>query len=209
MAENRGQISPQVSIVKALASATCIGVGGSVGREGPIVQIGSALAPSLGQVVHMSETRLRILVACGAGAGIAATFNAPITGVFFGFELILRAFSIDALFAIILSAATADVVSQAFFGSQPFFTQLLHDLVLHNDANYLLIAFLGVFAGLIGVGFKAVLYKIEDFGDLLWKPRPEWLRPAVGALLLGGGPHRASGDVWRRLPGDGQCARRT
>lgn len=185
VSENGGRIRPQVTIVKALASAMCIATGGSVGREGPIVQIGSALASSLGQVVRMSESRLRIIVACGAAGGIAATFNAPITGVFFGFELILREFSIDALFAIILSSVTADVISQAFFGSQPFFAQVPHDLALHNDANYLLVALLGLLAGLIGVGFKTVLYRIEDLADALWKNRPEWLRPAVGGIVLG------------------------
>ena len=86
VAEDGGRIRPQVTVVKALASALCIGVGGSVGREGPIVQIGSALASSLGQVVHMSESRLRILVACGAAGGISATFNAPITGAAAGSE---------------------------------------------------------------------------------------------------------------------------
>ena len=185
IAENGGRIRPRVSIVKALASALCIATGGSVGREGPIVQIGSSLASSLGQLVRMSETRLRIIVACGAAGGIAATFNAPITGLFFGFELILREFSIDALFSIILSAVTADLISQAFFGAQPFFSQLPHDLVLHHDTSYLLVVLLGLVAGLIGVGFKNVLYKIEDVCDALWKGRPEWLRPAVGGLVLG------------------------
>ena len=90
VAENGGRIRPPVALVKALASALCIGVGGSVGREGPIVQIGSAFASALGQGVRMSENRLRILVACGAAGGISATFNAPITGLFFGFEIILR-----------------------------------------------------------------------------------------------------------------------
>jgi len=98
VAENGGRIRPQVSVVKAVASALCIGVGGSVGREGPIVQIGSALASSVGQWVRMPENRLRILVACGAAGGISATFNAPITGVFFGVEIILREFSVEAIF---------------------------------------------------------------------------------------------------------------
>src|SRR5579875_288523 len=103
VSENGGRIRPQVTVVKALASALCIGVGGSVGREGPIVQIGSALASSMGQKVRMPENRMRILVACGAGGGIAATFNAPITGVFFGVEIILREFSVDALFTVMLA----------------------------------------------------------------------------------------------------------
>jgi CIC family chloride channel protein len=93
VAENGGRIRPQVSLVKALASALCIGGGGSVGREGPIVQIGSAFASTLGQLVRMSEGRLRVIVACGAAGGISATFNAPLTGMFFGFEIVLREFS--------------------------------------------------------------------------------------------------------------------
>ena len=185
VAENGGRIRPQVSIVKALASAICIGTGGSVGREGPIVQIGSALASTLGQLVRMSENRLRIIVACGAAGGIAATFNAPITGLFFGFEIVLREFSLDALFATSLAAVTGDVISRAFFGSAPFFTQVPHDLVLANDSAYLLVAVLAVAAGLIGVGFKTFLYWLEDFVDELWKGRPEWARPAVGGVALG------------------------
>jgi CIC family chloride channel protein len=185
VAEDGGRIRPQVTVVKALASALCIGVGGSVGREGPIVQIGSALASSAGQAVRMSETRLRIMVACGAAGGIAATFNAPLTGLFFGFELILREFSVDAMFAVILSAVTADLISRAFFGAAPFFTQIPHGLTVSADYNYLLIALLGLLAGLIGVGFKTILYKIEDLCDQVWKGRPEWARPAVGGLALG------------------------
>ena len=133
----------------------------------------------------MSESRLRIIVACGAAGGIAATFNAPITGLFFGFEIVLREFSLDAIFATILSAVTADLVSRAFFGSAPFFAEIPHDLVVAHPYTYLLIAVLGVAAGLIGFGFKTVLYKSEDVVDRLWKGRPEWARPAVGGLALG------------------------
>ena len=185
VAENGGRIRPQVTVVKALASAICIGTGGSVGREGPIVQIGSAFVPSLGQLVRMSETRLRIIVACGAAAGISATFNAPLTGVFFGFEIILRDFSIDALFATILSSVAADLVSRSVFGSAPFFSNLPHNLVVHYDRTFLLMAVLGVTSGLLGWGFKTFLYKLEDIGDALWKQRPEWARPAVGGIALG------------------------
>ncbi|HTP20657.1 MAG TPA: chloride channel protein [Solirubrobacteraceae bacterium] len=185
VAENGGRIRPPVTIVKALASAMCIGTGGSVGREGPIVQIGSAFASTLGQVVRMSETRLRIIVACGAAGGIAATFNAPITGLFFGFEIVLREFSLDAMFATILAAVTGDVVSRAFFGAAPFFTGMPHGLVVGSDYSYLLIAVLGLAAGLIGFGFKTFLYWLEDAVDDVWKGRPEWARPAVGGVALG------------------------
>src|ERR1700691_4374681 len=116
VAEGGGRIRPQVAAVKAVASAICIGAGGSVGREGPIVQIGSALGSGLGQWVRMPENRMRILVACGAGGGIAATFNAPITGVFFGVEIILRELSVDAMFTVMLSAMIADLLSRQFAG---------------------------------------------------------------------------------------------
>jgi chloride channel protein, CIC family len=185
VAENGGRIRPPVTFVKALASAICIGTGGSVGREGPIAQIGSALASTLGQLVRMSPARLRIIVACGAAGGIAATFNAPITGVFFGVELVLRALSVEALFATILAAVSADLVGRAFFGSGPFFSQVPHNLLLPHDYAYLLIALLGLCAGLIGVTFKIVLYGLEDFTDRLWRGRPEWARPAVGGVALG------------------------
>jgi CIC family chloride channel protein len=185
VAENGGRIRPRVTVVKALASALTIGTGGSVGREGPIVQIGSALASSLGQLVRMPPSRLRIIVACGAAGGIAATFNAPITGLFFGFEIILREFSLDALFTTSLAAVTGDIISRAFFGSAPFFTAVPHDLTVANDGNYLLVAVLAIVAGLIGVGFKTVLYGMEDRADRVWRGRPEWARPAVGGVLLG------------------------
>jgi CIC family chloride channel protein len=185
VADNGGRIRPQVSLVKAVASALCIGTGGSVGREGPIVQIGSALASSLGQWVRMPENRMRILVACGAGGGIAATFNAPVTGVFFGVELILREFSVEALFTVMLSAMMADVVGEAFLGSGRFLAGFPSGIELHHPRNYLLVAVLAVAAALIGIGFQKFLYKTEDVCDRVWKHRPEWARPAVGGIALG------------------------
>ena len=185
VAEGGGRIRPQVSVVKAVASAICIGVGGSVGREGPIVQIGSALASSLGQWVKMPETRLRILVACGAAGGIAATFNAPITGVFFGVEIILREFSVDALFTVMLAAMIADITAIPFLGDKPFLSGFPPGIALHHARNYLLVAALAVAAALMGLAFKSVLYKTEDLCDRVWKGRPEWARPAVGGLALG------------------------
>ena len=185
VAENGGRIRPQVSAVKAVASAICIGAGGSVGREGPIVQIGSALASGLGQWVRMPENRLRILVACGAAGGISATFNAPITGVFFGVEIILREFSIDSLFTVMLSSMLADAVAIPFLGNRPFLSRFPAGIALHHPRNYILVAVLAVVAALIGLLFKTVVYKMEDLWDIAWKNRPEWARPAVGGITLG------------------------
>lgn len=183
VAERGGRIRPQVTVVKALASALCIGGGGSVGREGPIVQIGSALASTFGQIVRMAETRMRLLVACGAAAGISATFNAPLAGVFFGLELILREISTEAFVAVLISSMAADAVGQAVFGSHAFFT--LPHLVLPSTTGYLLCIGLGLAAGVVGIAFQKALYRMEDFWNWLWRGRPEWLRPGVGGLALG------------------------
>jgi CIC family chloride channel protein len=185
VAENGGRIRPQVAAVKSVASAICIGAGGSVGREGPIVQIGSALASSLGQWVRMPENRLRILVACGAAGGISATFNAPITGVFFGVEIILREFSVEGIFTVMLSAMAADVVSRQFLGSAPFLSGLPSGIALHHLSSYLLVAALAVVAALLGLAFAKILYATEDLCDKVWGNRPEWARPAVGGIALG------------------------
>jgi CIC family chloride channel protein len=185
VARHDGRIRPQVTVVKALASALCIGTGGSVGREGPIVQIGSALASSIGQAVKSPPSRLRILVACGAAGGIAATFNAPITGVLFSLELILRAYSVEALAPLVLASVAADLVGRAFFGASPIFEGIPHNLALAGNGDFLLVLVLGLMASLVGVAFSYVLYRVEDLCDAIWNGRPEWCRPAVGGVLLG------------------------
>ncbi len=182
VARRGGRIGPQVAIVKSLASALCIGGGGSVGREGPIVQIGSALGSSLGTWLRVAQARLRILVACGAAGGIAATFNAPMAGVFFAMELILRDFTAQSFGMVALASVTASVIGRAAFGDTPF----LHLPAFHVQhlGQYALFALLGLLAGAVGVGFTRVLYQVEDLCDALWRG-PDWARPAVGGLALG------------------------
>ncbi|WP_396924939.1 chloride channel protein [Mycolicibacterium sp.] len=177
-----GRIAPQVTLVKALASALCIGGGGSVGREGPIVQIGSAAGSTVAQILRLDTTRVRLLVACGAAAGISATFNAPLAGPFFAMELILRDFAAQSFGAVVLSSVTADVVGRAMLGNQPFLS--LPSFAVHSATEYLLYAVLGVAVGVVGVAFSKILYRVEDICDWLWRG-PEWARPAVGGLLLG------------------------
>jgi CIC family chloride channel protein len=187
VAARGGRIAPQVTVVKALASALCIGGGGSVGREGPIVQIGSAWGSSIGRLVRVPENRLRILVACGAAGGIAATFNAPIAGPFFAMELILRDFAAESFGAVVLASVTASVIGRAALGNQPFLT--LPAFGLRTGWEYLAFAVLGLVIGAVGVAFTRILYWIEDGCDWVWRRvvhGPEWLRPAVGGLFLGG-----------------------
>jgi CIC family chloride channel protein len=178
-----GRMRPQVPAVKSLASAVCIGAGGSVGREGPIVQIGSALGSVLGQFVRLSESRLRLLVACGAAGGISATFNAPMAGVFFALELILGNFETQSFGLVVLSSVAADAVGRAAFGSQPFLK--LPTFSFSSPLELVLYAGLGVLATGVALAFIRVLYSGEDLADRLWRGRPEALRPAAGGILLG------------------------
>ena len=182
VAQRGGRISPKVAVVKTLASALCIGSGGSVGREGPIVQIGSALGSTLGRVAKVTEGHLKLLVACGAAGGIAATFNAPLAGVFFAMELILGTFGAEAFGATVLASATANVIGRATFGNAVFLH--LPDFHVDHLTQYGLFALLGVVAAVVGVGFSRVLYLIEDACDWAWRG-PEWLRPAIGGVALG------------------------
>lgn len=180
-----GRIRGSVAVVKALASAICIGAGGSVGREGPIIQIGSALGSTIGRWMRMPEVRLKTLVACGAAGGISATFNAPVAGVFFALELLLRDFTPTSFGAVAIASVTAALIGRAVFGDTAF----LHLPAISGvtPSEYLLFALLGLLAGAIGIGFTRVLYLVEDLCDVLWKATrgPEWLRPVAGGVLLG------------------------
>ncbi|APA97796.1 chloride channel protein [Nocardia seriolae] len=183
VSERGGRIAPKVVVLKAFASALCIGGGGSVGREGPIVQIGSATGSTLAQLIRLDTPRVRLLVACGAAGGIAATFNAPLAGPFFAMELILRNFAAESFGAVVLSSVTASVVGRAILGNTAFLT--LPVFAVRNPVEYPLYLLLGLVVGAVGVCFSKVLYLIEDLCDRAWRG-PEWARPAVGGLLLGG-----------------------
>ena len=179
-----GKIRPVVALVKSLASAISIGSGGSVGREGPIVQIGSSIGSTLGQKLHLSDEKIRILVACGAAGGIAATFNAPIAGVIFALEIIIGEFSVRHFSLVVISSVVSSIVGQAVFGDIPaFFIPVEYGITsLWEFAFY---PVLSVLAAFLGVIFVKSLYWAEDlFGD--WKGVPEWLKPMIGGVLLGG-----------------------
>jgi len=176
-----GRIRPVVGLVKALASAICIGTGGSVGREGPIVQIGSAWGSTIGQWLHFSDDRVRNLVACGAAGGIAATFNAPIAGVIFALEVILQEFSVGYFSTVVISSVTASVIGRVLMGDVPAFAVPSYSLVSVWELP--LYAVLGTIAAFVATGFIIVLYKAEDLFER-W-PIPEYLKPAVGGLAIG------------------------
>ena len=178
-----GVIRKRVVLIKTLASAICISTGGSVGREGPIVQIGSAIGSALGQFLKVSADRMRTLVGCGAAAGIAATFNAPIAGSMFALEVILGDFGLATFSPIVISAVVATAVSRHFLGNVPAFIVPAYELV--SAWEFPLYLGLGIFCAAVGVTFTKTLYRIEDlFNEFKF---PEYLKAIFGGLIIGVG----------------------
>jgi CIC family chloride channel protein len=176
-----GVIRARVAVVKILASAICIGSGGSAGREGPIVQIGSTLGSALGQWLHLSTNRIKLLVGCGAAAGIAGTFNAPIAGALFAFEVILGSFSAEYFAPVIISSVVGAAVSRAYFGNYPAIT--VTHYTLNSPWELGLYALMGILVGVGAVLFIKSLYGAEDLFEKLKLPEP--LKPALGGAALG------------------------
>jgi chloride channel protein, CIC family len=176
-----GVIRPRVAGAKAVASAICIGSGGSAGREGPIVQIGSALGSTLGQYLRLSEDRIKVLVGCGAAAGISSVFNAPIAGVMFSVEVILGDFTVATFSPVLVSSVVASVLTRSVLGNHPAFNIPGYSLVSAWEIPLYMI--LGVILGGAAVLFTRTLDGIEDAFERL--SMPDVLKPALGGLLLG------------------------
>jgi CIC family chloride channel protein len=181
-----GVIRPVVAAAKSLASALSIGSGAAVGREGPIIQIGSALGSTLGQLVRMPAAQRITLVAAGAGAGISATFNTPIGGVMFATELLLPEVSVNTFLPVALATGSATFIGRLFFGSDAAFAVPADLAALPNAASgaltLLLYAVLGAIIGAAAALFVQALHAAED----LFEHIPgNYLRHAIGMLLVG------------------------
>lgn len=183
---NRGIIRPVVAVVKSLASALAIGSGAAVGREGPIIQIGSAFGSMLGQVLGMQPGQRVTLVAAGAGAGIAATFNTPIGGVLFAIELMLPEVSVSTFLPVALATGTATYVAQIFFGDQPAFSVPQHIVALaHPESAILTLGLYGVIGCLTGVASAAFILGLERMETVFDRIRSPYGRHALGMLAVG------------------------
>ncbi len=176
-----GRIRPRLTFMQMLVSAICIGSGASVGREGPIVMIGSAAGSTVGQLMKVPHERLRTLVGCGAAAGIAATFNAPIAGVLFAVEVLLNDFRLEKFSPIILASVTATALSRHYYGNFPALQVPPYKLL--NPTEFVFYAILGILCGVVALLFIEVLYKSEDFFDRL--SLPDYLKPFLGGLGMG------------------------
>jgi chloride channel protein, CIC family len=180
-----GIIRPVVALVKSLASAIAIGSGSSVGREGPIIQIGSALGSTMGQIIRMPVWQRISLVAAGAGAGIAATFNTPIGGVMFAIELMMPEVSVETFLPVAIATGAATFVGRWFFGDAPaFHVPPLQAMEINASAPLVLLLFavMGALTGVWAAGFIRGLHVTEDWFDRIKSP---YLRHMLGMLMVG------------------------
>jgi chloride channel protein, CIC family len=180
-----GLIRPVVAVIKSLASALSIGTGAAVGREGPIIQIGSAIGSTLGQIVRMAPWQRITLVAAGAGAGIAATFNTPIGGVMFAIELMMPELSARTFLPVALATGAATFVGRIFFGIHPAFAMPAKLLTSQSPASLDALLLYGLLGALIGIAAAAFTRGLSFAEDVFDRIRNPYLRNFVGMLIVG------------------------
>ncbi len=178
VALQRGRIHPRVIISKLLSASITIGAGGSAGREGPIVQIGAALGSNGARFFQFSTEQRRTLVGCGAAAGVAAAFNAPIAGSIFALEVVLGKFTVPYFSAVVISAVAAGITGRVFLGDRPAFDVPAYPFNINEWPVYTI---LGLLAPLVAVFFVRLLAKSDDIFDRL--PLSRALTAALGMLL--------------------------
>ncbi|MFY9675476.1 MAG: chloride channel protein, partial [Terriglobales bacterium] len=178
---NRSRIEPRVAILKPLSAAIAIGTGGPFGAEGPIIQTGGAVGSLVGQVFHTTASERKVLLACGAAAGMSATFNTPIAGVVLAIELLLFEFKSRSFIPLVIASTLATAVHMQLLGAGPMFSVAAMDFGIPHALPFYLL--LGAICGLAAVGFSKLLYWVEDQFEKL--PVDDLWWPAIGALGLG------------------------
>ncbi len=176
-----GIIRSRVVFAKLVASAITIASGGSVGREGPVVQIGAAAGSTIGQFFRVNAKRMRTFVACGAASGIAAAFNAPVAGALFAVEVILGDFAVPQFSAVVISSVMATVISRTYLGDYPAFE--VPEYQLGSPVELVFYVILGFLAAGVALLFIRVLYRSEEFFDK--KKWPEPVKAGLGGLGIG------------------------
>jgi H+/Cl- antiporter ClcA len=178
---NRSRIQPRVAILKPISAAIAIGTGGPFGAEGPIIQTGGAIGSLVGQAFHTTASERKVLLACGAAAGMSATFNTPIAGVILAIELLLFEFKARSFIPLVVASTLATAVHMQLLGTGPMFKVTAMDFGIPHALPFYLL--LGLVCGLAAVGFSKLLYWTEDQFEKL--PVDELWWPAIGALGLG------------------------
>lgn len=178
---NRSRIQPRVAILKPISAAIAVGTGGPFGAEGPIIQTGGAVGSLVGQIFQTTASERKVLLACGAAAGMSATFNTPIAGVVLAIELLLFEFKARSFIPLVIASTLATAVHMQLLGAGPMFTAKPMDFGIPHALPFYLA--LGLICGLAAVGFSKLLYWMEDQFEKL--PVDELWWPAIGALGLG------------------------
>src|SRR5579862_4985522 len=178
---NRSRIEPKVALLKPISAAIAIGTGGPFGAEGPIIQTGGAIGSLVGQVMHTTASERKVLLACGAAAGMAATFSTPIAGVILAIELLLFEFKSRSFIPLVVASTLATSIHIHLLGPGPMFQVGQLDFGMPRALPLYLL--LGVLCGLAAIGFTRALYWTEDQFEKL--PVNEMWWPAIGALGLG------------------------
>ena len=182
IAVHGGKMRPRIVLFKALASALSIGSGGAVGREGPIIQVGSGAGSTIGQLLKLDSDQVKVLVGCGAAGGIAATFNTPVAGIIFALEIILLELKSRSFISLVIASFFATTVSRVFLGSHPAFDIPAYSFVSLNEILFYLV--LGILAGLTAVLLIRLVYDTEHFFENKIRI-PSFLKPALGGLMVG------------------------
>jgi chloride channel protein, CIC family len=182
VASRGGVIEGSTGFLKTIGAVISLGTGGAGGNEGPVVMIGSSIASSLGRYLSVSPDRLKILVGCGAAAGLAAAYNAPLGGALFSMEIILRTFNAKSFSPIIIASVFATVVSRSYLGAEPAFKTSSFHLV--SNYEFIFYVILGILAAFTAVYFVRTFLRIDEYFDLKEKI-PVWLKPAIGGLIVG------------------------
>ncbi|HZP17463.1 MAG TPA: chloride channel protein [Terriglobales bacterium] len=178
---NRSRIQPRVAILKPISAAIAIGTGGPFGAEGPIIQTGGAFGSLIGQLMHTTAAERKVLLACGAAAGMSATFNTPIAGVILAIELLLFEFKSRSFIPLVIASTLATAVHMQVLGPGPMFSVAATDFAVPRALPFYVL--LGVVCGLAAVGFTRLLYWTEDLFEKL--PVDELWWPAIGGVGLG------------------------
>ncbi len=177
-----GKIRFRVVPLKALLSAICIGSGGSAGREGPIVQIGAAFGSAVGGYLRLTPEKVETLLAAGAAAGIGGTFNAPLAGVIFSLEVLLKRVKLDSFSPIVVAAVVGTAVANSLFGrTGPIFDIPVHELVTYWELFFYL--GLGLLGAAVALLYGNSLYRVEHLFEKIRIPIAS--KAALGGLLLG------------------------
>jgi len=176
-----GRMSGLTGVKAALINAASIGVGASVGREGPAVHFGAAMAGWMASLLHLTQSVSRTLLGCGAAAAVAASFNAPLAGALFASEVVIGHYALNAFAPIVIASVTGTAVSRFYFGDFPAFSIPEH--VIESMWEFPAFIGLGLIAGLTALAFMQGIMTAGNTAARI--PVPGWLRPAVGGLIVG------------------------